>query len=86
MEPGFVRELEQECEEVLNQVVEQHFDGLSPRIMHLMAKAAVTVLEAALESEDVEDEFVDEIDEEAQCLRKRPPAAAHGRQSPGHEP
>lgn len=64
MEPGFVRELEQECEEVLNQVVEQHFDGLSPRIMHLMAKAAVTVLEAALESEDVEDEFVDEIDEE----------------------
>lgn len=64
MEPGFVRELEQECEEVLNQVVDRHIEGLSPRIMHLMAKAAVTVLEAALESEEMEEVLVEELDEE----------------------
>ena len=47
-----IRELEAACEQAIENVLSQEAadlaDGVSPETFHLMAKAAVTVLEAAL--------------------------------------
>jgi hypothetical protein len=46
-----VRELEEACEEALVEVLKRHFrHPLPPRTPHLMAKAAVTVLEAVVQN------------------------------------
>jgi hypothetical protein len=46
-----IRQLEEACERVLTEVVRKHFEhAVEPRVFHLMAKAAVTVLEAVDES------------------------------------
>ncbi len=48
-----VRELEAACEQALMPVIDEFFEDLPPRVIHLMAKAAVAVVEAAMEhSED----------------------------------
>ena len=49
----FVRDLEEECELAIREVIESQFEGVSERTVHLMAKAAVTVLEATLEDSDM---------------------------------
>ena len=56
----FVAELEEECEAALREVVEGHIEDLPPHIAHLMAKAAVSVLEAIIEPDDFEE--VDEVE------------------------
>ena len=48
----FVEQLENECEEALREVVDENFEDLPSHVVHLMAKAAVTVLEAALDREE----------------------------------
>ena len=48
----FVEQLENECEEALRDVVDENFEDFPPHVAHLMAKAAVTVLEAAMDRED----------------------------------
>jgi len=50
-----VAQMESVCEDALATVVEEHFDGISPRTIHLMAKAAVTVLEATVDDADEQD-------------------------------
>ncbi|WP_437184970.1 hypothetical protein SH668x_002060 [Planctomicrobium sp. SH668] len=48
MNPDLVLALEEECEAALKSVIEQYqLAGVTPQVLHLMAKAAVTVLEAA---------------------------------------
>ena len=64
---GYVDELESACEEALQHVVEEHFEGVSPRTVHLMAKAAVSVLEAVVEEIDETDEG-DESEEDGGSL------------------
>lgn len=49
MDQDFVRQLELDCERALAKVVDKHVENLPPHIAHLMAKAAVSVLEAVLE-------------------------------------
>ena len=50
-----VAEFEAACERALRPFVHEHIDDLSDNVIHLMAKAAVAVLEAALaEDEDEE--------------------------------
>ncbi|MFY9254718.1 MAG: hypothetical protein WAO83_14795 [Fuerstiella sp.] len=44
-----VKELEEACEHALIPVIHEVFEDLPPRIVHLMAKAAVAVVEAAME-------------------------------------
>ena len=48
MHPGQVRQLEEQLEAAITLVLERHFPGppVMARTRHLMAKAAVTVLEA----------------------------------------
>ena len=48
----WVEELEAECERALQSVVDEHLDAVPSRTVHLMAKAAVAVLEAVVEDED----------------------------------
>lgn len=52
----FIDELEEECEQVLRDVVSAHIDDVPPHIAHLMAKAAVAVLEAIIEPDEFEDD------------------------------
>jgi hypothetical protein len=53
MEPGRVRELEEEIGEAIAKVLRRKTSPLpDPRTIHLMAKAAVTVLEAVTEKTD----------------------------------
>lgn len=59
----FVEQLENECEDALRDVVDENFENLPVHVVHLMAKAAVTVLEAALDREDLA-EAETEIDED----------------------
>lgn len=79
-EEGFVEDLEDECEQALRAVVEEYYEDLPKRTVHLMAKAAVAVLEAVVddhemdegddaafdevEADDVDDEGDDEADED----------------------
>ena len=51
MDPNHVRHLEEQMEVAIADVLREHFPGppVSPRTTHLMAKAAVTVLEAVEE-------------------------------------
>jgi hypothetical protein len=51
MQNDFVKQLETECEKAITKVVARYVDNLPPQIAHLMAKAAVTVLEAAIDDE-----------------------------------
>jgi hypothetical protein len=49
MDHDEVRGLEEACEQALADVLRQHLHApMSPRVRHLMAKAAVAVLEAVL--------------------------------------
>jgi hypothetical protein len=49
MDHNEVRRLEEACERALADVLRQHLhDPMSPGVRHLMAKAAVAVLEAVL--------------------------------------
>ncbi|APZ93170.1 hypothetical protein [Fuerstiella marisgermanici] len=50
-----VAEFEAACERALRPFIEEHIDDLPEHVVHLMAKAAVAVLEAAL-AEDEEQE------------------------------
>lgn len=58
MDPNDVRELEVACEAALADVVGEYLENCSEHTAHLMAKAAVAVLEAVYENaeEDVEDD------------------------------
>jgi len=47
-----VAELESDCEEALRLIVEVYFEEFPERIVHLMAKAAVAVLEAVVEEDE----------------------------------
>ena len=51
MRPDQVRQLEERIDAAIAEVLKKHFPGrpVSPRTRHLMAKAAVTVLEAVAE-------------------------------------
>lgn len=51
MKPKDVNRLEADCEQALRSVVEKHFDNVSPHTLHMMAKAAIAVLEAVIEDE-----------------------------------
>jgi len=48
MDPNLVHHLEEQIDAAIADVLREHFPGppVSPRTTHLMAKAAVTVLEA----------------------------------------
>jgi hypothetical protein len=51
MDPNDVRRLEEACERAMAEVLRKHYSStVQPRICHLMAKAAVAVLEAVTES------------------------------------
>ncbi|MCP4170938.1 MAG: hypothetical protein GY758_09230 [Fuerstiella sp.] len=52
MNPENVAELEADCEEALRLVVEAYFEEFPKRVVHLMAKAAVAVLEAVVEEDE----------------------------------
>ena len=53
MDPEEVRGLEEASERALADVLRQHLhDPVSPRVRHLMAKAAVAVLEAVIHDRD----------------------------------
>lgn len=70
-EEGFVEDLEDECEQVLRRVVEEYYEDLPSRTVHLMAKAAVAVLEAVVddhETEEGDDEEVAFDDDESDDL------------------
>ena len=51
MHPDQVRQLEERIDAAITELIEKNFPGppVSPRTTHLMAKAAVTVLEAVAE-------------------------------------
>ncbi len=49
---GEVTELEAACEQALRPFIDEHINDLSDRVVHLMAKAAVAVLEAALAEDE----------------------------------
>jgi hypothetical protein len=52
MGPDDVRRLEQACERAMAELLRKHYStSVDPRVCHLMAKAAVTVLEAAADAE-----------------------------------
>ena len=52
MDPNDVRRLEEACQRALADVLRKHYRAsVHPRVCHLMAKAAVAVLEAVTESE-----------------------------------
>lgn len=53
----YVEDLEEECGQALRGVVQEYFDGLPPRTVHLMAKAAVAVLEAVVDDSEGDDEL-----------------------------
>ncbi len=47
-----VRDLEEACERALLPVIDEFFEHLPAKVVHLMAKAAVAVVEAAMEHSD----------------------------------
>ena len=47
-----VRELETACEQALIPVINEFPEDIPPRVIHLMAKAAVAVVEAAMQHSD----------------------------------
>lgn len=52
MNPELVQQLEEDCESALATAIEHYgMAGVTPRVLHLMAKAAVAVLEAVKETE-----------------------------------
>ena len=55
-EEGFVEDLEDECEQALRAVVEEYYEDLPKRTVHLMAKAAVAVLEAVVDDHETDEE------------------------------
>jgi len=50
MDPEQIRELEEACEAALSDVAADYLADVSEQTPHLMAKAAVAVLEAVLEN------------------------------------
>lgn len=56
MDPEQIRELEAACEAVLAEVAADYLADVSEHTPHLMAKAAVAVLEAVLENVVYEEE------------------------------
>ncbi|MBI3839581.1 MAG: hypothetical protein HY288_16800 [Planctomycetia bacterium] len=52
MEPKKVQKLEEACDSAIVDVLRKHYSSaVQPRVCHLMAKAAVSVLEAVTEAE-----------------------------------
>ena len=52
MKPHEVAQLEADCEDALRSVVDDQIKNVSPHTLHMMAKAAVAVLEAVTQNTD----------------------------------
>jgi hypothetical protein len=62
MHPDLIRQLEERLDTAIAEVLEKHLSRppVSPRTRHLMAKAAVTVLEAVQQEQGREDRRIED--------------------------